>query len=98
MAADSMSQEPQTPSGAPRRDYSGLIILGALSVLEVTILYVLIAVETPLTPLIRRALSNPIGIFTLVMVVVTLLIYGMVGFLSWARWLHRRRSRPEGAA
>lgn len=77
----------------PPRDYTALIVLGTLVCVEVALLYVLIAVETPLSPLVRRALDNPAGIFAVVMVVVTLLCFGMAGFLSWAEWLHKRRAR-----
>jgi hypothetical protein len=92
-----MVPEP-APHAPPRRDYSALVILGALVTLEVAFLYVLIVVETPLTPVIRRALDNPAGVFTLVMVVVTLLSIGMAGFLWWVEWLHKRRSGQGRAA
>jgi hypothetical protein len=92
-----MAPEPP-PHAPPRRDYSALVILAALVTLEIAFLYVLIVVETPLTPVIRRALQNPAGVFTLVMVVVTLLSIGMAGFLWWGERRHKRRSGPGGAA
>jgi hypothetical protein len=62
-----------------RRDYTALIILAVLGSLEIAILYLLIAVDTPLAPMVRRLLENPAGVFTLVMIVVTLLCFGRRG-------------------
>lgn len=90
--ADTSAQDRDTP-----RDSSGLVILGSLAGAEIAILYLVIAVETPLTPLVTRLLSNPAGVFTLVMSVVLILIFGMVGFLSGAEWLHRRRAKNDAA-
>ena len=90
--ADTSAQDPGTP-----RDSSGLGILGSLAGAEIAILYLVIAVETPLTPLVTRLLSNPAGVFTLVMSVVLILIFGMAGFLSGAEWLHRRRTKNDAA-
>lgn len=61
-------------------------------------LYVVIALDTPLSPLVHRLLENPVGVFTLVMCVVMILICGMVGFLSWAEWLHKRSAENDRAA
>lgn len=66
-----------------------MIILGALAALEVAILYVLIAVETPLAPAVRRLVETPAGLFVVVMGVVGVLIVGMWGFTSWAERYHR---------
>jgi hypothetical protein len=79
---------------APRRDYTALILIVALGVAEVAILYVLIAVETPLTPLVRRLLANPAGMFTLVISVVWVLSIGVTLILSWAERRHRRTLTP----
>jgi hypothetical protein len=65
-----------------------------LCLLEVGILYLLIAVDTPVAPLVSRLLRNPPGVFTLVMFVVTTLCAAMAAFLSWVEWLHKRRSTP----
>jgi hypothetical protein len=43
---------------------------------------VLIAVDTPVTPLVHRLMQNPFGIFTLVMIIVTLLCFGMATLLE----------------
>ena len=63
-----------------------------LAAIEIAILCALIALETPLTSLVHRLLHDPFGDFTLVMCVVLLLILGMIGFLSWAEWLHKQRT------
>lgn len=68
-----------------------------LVVAEVAILYVVIALDTPLRPLVQRLLQNPAGVFTLVMGVVMILILGVIGFFSWAQWLHKRRTENESA-
>jgi hypothetical protein len=81
--------------GAPdRRDYTALRILAVLCLLEIGILYVLIAVETPVTPIVRRLLRNPAGVFALVMFVVTLLCFGMALVLSVRE---RRASAGRGS-
>lgn len=90
--ADTSAQDSLSSS-----DHSGLVILGSLVGAEIAILYLVIAVETPLTPLVTRLLSNPAGVFTLVMSVVLILILGMAGFLSWAEWLHQRRTKNDAA-
>jgi hypothetical protein len=87
MATDEASNRPAEPP-----DYSALIILGVLCLVETAMLYVLIAVETPLTPIVEGLLRNGAGVFTLVMFVVTLLCLGMSGFLWCAEWLHKRQS------
>jgi len=79
------------------RDYSGLIILAVLCGLEVGILYVLIAFDTPLRPIVDRLLKNPAGVFTLVMSVVFLLILGMWGFTSWAERAYKKSKESERA-
>ena len=66
-----------------------------LAAVEVAILYAVIALHTPLTPLVHRLLQNPAGVFTLVMCVVMVLILGMIGFLSLAEWLHKKRTEKE---
>lgn len=72
----------QTPGAPTPRDYTALKYLAAFSLVEIALLYLLIAVETPLSPLVRQLLRNPIGVFTLVMIVVTLLCYGMAAILG----------------
>jgi hypothetical protein len=73
------------------------VILAVLAAVEVALLYVVIALDTPLRPLAHRLLENPVGVFTLVMCVVMILILGMIGFLSWAEWLHKRSTDRERA-
>jgi hypothetical protein len=43
---------------------------------------VLIAVDMPVTPLVHRLMQNPFGIFTLVMIIVTFLCFGMATLLG----------------
>jgi hypothetical protein len=68
-----------------------------LAAVEIAILYAMIALDTPLRPLVHRLLQNPAGVFTLVMCVVLILILGMIGFLSWAEWLHKKHTENGGA-
>lgn len=75
-----------------QRDYRGLIILAVLGGLEVAILYALIALETPLTPLVHRLLESALGVFLLVIWVTGLLSAGMWGFASWAEWYHKKQT------
>jgi len=65
-----------------KRDYRALWILLALCAVEIAFLYVLIAVDTPATPVVRRLMRNPFGVFSLVMGVVTLLCVGMALLLG----------------
>lgn len=93
--ASTADESPPHPTAA--RDYSALVILAVLAGVEVAILYVVIALDTPLKPLVHRLLQNPAGVFTLVMCVVLILIGGMIGFLSWAERLHKKRTENERA-
>jgi hypothetical protein len=68
-----------------------------LVAVEVGLLYGLIALETPLTPLVHRLLQNPGGILILVTCVLSMLVLGMIAFLSWAEWLHKKSTRDERA-
>ena len=87
-----MTNAPSQRQGGPR-DYSALLILAVLGLVEVALLYVLIALETPLTPLVQRLLRSPLGVFSLVMWVVSILVVGMWGLTSWAARRHKKRSR-----
>lgn len=84
----------RSPAPPPPRGPADTILpyLVLASGLEIVILYVLIAVETPLTPLVRRAMRNPAGLFAVVMAALTLVCIIMAGLLSWAERLHRRRA------
>jgi hypothetical protein len=92
--ASTADESPERPTAA--REYSGLIILAVLAAAETGMLYGLIVLETPLTPAVHRMLETPVGVFALVMCVVGVLILGMIGFTSWAEWLHRKRTQAPG--
>jgi hypothetical protein len=68
-----------------RPDYTSLRILASLCTAEVAILYVLIAVETPATRVVRRLLDTPSGIVVVVASVVTILLLGMIAVLLLSR-------------
>jgi hypothetical protein len=68
-----------------------------LAAVEVGLLYVLIAWETPLTPTVHRLLQNPGGILILVTCVLLILVLGMIGFLSWAERLHKKSTKDDRA-
>jgi hypothetical protein len=76
------------------RGQSGLLFLGVLVVLEVGVLYLLIAVESPLSPLVRKLLRNGFGIFALVMLVVTLLGFAMAFVLRLVEGRRRATIDP----
>ena len=82
------------PAGPPDPRYrmTGLLILLLACGMEVGLLYLLIAVETPLTPVVRRLMGNPFGVFVLVMsalVVVSLLMTGLLAIRE-----RRQRHHP----
>jgi hypothetical protein len=64
----------------------------------VAIVYLLIAIETPLAPIARRMLQNPLGVFLLAMFGVCIITFGMWGFTSWAEWMHRKNDQNDRAA
>ena len=83
----------ERPDAAPEpRDYTALKILALLCLAEVGILWLLINVESPVSPIVRRLLGNPIGVLTLVMCVVTLLCYVMAVTLA----MRERRAKRRG--
>ena len=63
---------------------TAIIVLVVLSALEVLILYALIALDTPLSPAVQRALNSPLGVIAVVVSVLAafLLIVDLV-FLPW---------------
>lgn len=79
---------------AEERGGNGLLFLGVLVVLEVGVLYLLITVESPLSPVVRLLLRNGFGIFALVMLVVSLLGFAMAVWLRLAEGRHRANSEP----
>lgn len=86
------------PVPAPKRQ-TGLLFLGVLVILEIGVLYLLITVETPLSPVVGALLRNGFGIFALVMLVVTVLGFTVSVVL---RLMEGRRSvhsdTPPGAS
>lgn len=81
-AQERMIVESERAAPKPEGDYSALWLLLILGAVEVALLYVLIAVETPATPLVRQLMRNAFGIFSLVMGIVTLLCVGMALLLG----------------
>lgn len=76
-----------SPKGPP--DYTAIRILVALCLAEIAILYLLIAVETPVAPVVRRLLQTPSGMVVLIASVVGFLLLSKIAVL-----LLRRRSTP----
>ena len=81
----------EDPGARPERqaDYTAIRMIAGLGVAEIAILYVLIAVESPVSPIVRRLLQTPSGIVVLVAGVIGILLLGMIALL-----LLRRRSTP----
>ncbi len=75
------------------RDYTALWMLAGLSVTEVGLLYAVITLDTPISPLVHRMLQNPFGVFGLVMSIVTLLCFGMAGLLTLRERAAAKRQR-----
>jgi xanthosine utilization system XapX-like protein len=84
-----MTTDDFTPEKEPRRDYTGLVFLALVAGSEIGILYVLIAVKTPLTPIVTKMLRDPFGVFTLVVIVVTFLCY----VVAWVLRLVESKSK-----
>lgn len=81
-------------SSAEEKGGNGLFFLAVLVVLEIGVLYVLIAVESPLSPLVRSLLDNGFGIFALVMLVVSVLGFAMAVVLRLAEGRRRAKNDP----
>ena len=77
------------------RDFSALWILTTLSAVEIGSLYLVIAFDTPVSPLVHRMLRNPFGVFVIVMSIVTIMSFGMTAFLWLLERHSSRRSRSE---
>lgn len=58
-------------------------------------MYVLVAVETPLSPLVARLLERPIGIFVLAMIGFSVVCVVMWGVLSWAERRYKKVGAPD---
>lgn len=81
----------EDPGASPKRpaDYTAIRIIAGLGIAEIAILYFLIAVESPVSPIVRRLLQTPSGMVVLVAGVIGILLLGMIALL-----LLRRRSTP----
>lgn len=72
--------------------------IGILGSVEVAIIYVLLAVDTPLAPFVRPLVEKPIGVLVLALFGLSLVTVGMWGFTSWAEWYHKKQERNDRAA
>ena len=64
---------------------TAIIILVVLSAFEVLILYALIALDSPLSPAVQRALHSPLGVIGVVVSVLAVVCAAMAVFLVYAR-------------
>jgi hypothetical protein len=89
---------PDEPPPSPRgeRDYRGLVVLLVLGSLEVLIIYLLLVVETPLAPIVRRAVEHWFGRILVALSVFVLLSFGMAALLAWME-KRGRRSDDRGS-
>jgi hypothetical protein len=75
-----------------------LLLVGLPIAVEILTMYVLIGLETPLTPLVRRLQQNGFGIFALACFGLVVVCVVMFAVLSMAERRHRRRSAARGAS
>lgn len=76
-------------------DYTAITIIAVLWLIQIGLLYVLIAVETPLSPIVRQLMTNAGGLFAVVMFVVALLCCGMSVFLYAMERFHTKRQNGD---
>jgi hypothetical protein len=86
----------QEGTGRSGRWWLGLVYLGLAAFLEVGFLYLLIVVDTPVAPAVRRALRNPAGLFAVVMGALTLVCFTMAILLGLAERVWARGGGPAG--
>jgi hypothetical protein len=87
-----MNEAPQSdPSAETRPHYGPLLMLGLPFAIEILTLYLLIAVETPLTPVVNRLQENAFGLFTLACMALMVVCAVMFIVLSIAERRRRRR-------
>ena len=91
-----MAGEPQPAGPGNHRSFGTLILVGALGLVEVLIVYVLLVVETPVAPLVRRAAETVLGRFLLALFGFLLISVGMAALLTCLEW-RQRRGGPPGA-
>ncbi|MFN0181520.1 MAG: hypothetical protein ACKVZ0_22140 [Gemmatimonadales bacterium] len=65
--------------------------------LEIGFLYLLIAVESPVSALVRRLMRNPAGLFAVVMIAVTMVCLTMALLLTARERSQRRAAREAGS-
>jgi hypothetical protein len=93
-----VDEAPKSESSTQVRPNNGpLLILGLPFAIEVLTLYVLIAIETPLTPLVNRLLQNALGIFTLACIGLLVVCAAMPIVLTIAERRHRSRQAQRDA-
>jgi hypothetical protein len=94
-----MNEAPQSGSSTETGPNHGpLLILGLPFAIEVLTLYVLIAVETPLTPLVTRLQENAFGLFTLACIGLLVVCAVMSIVLTIAERRHRIREAQRGGS
>jgi Co/Zn/Cd efflux system component len=76
------------------RGPGSLVYIGVLGAAQVAILYVLLAVETPLSPAVHRLVEKPSGVIVLALFGLSVVVVGMWAFTSWAE---RHQKKQEGS-
>jgi hypothetical protein len=72
--------------------------LAAAALLEIGFLYLLIAVESPISALVRRLMRNPPGLFAVVMIAVTMVCLTMALVLTARERSHHRAAGEPGSS
>jgi hypothetical protein len=70
-----------------------LIILGLPLALQVVAMYVLVGVETPLTPVVRKVMERPAGVFVLSAMGLVIVCVVMMTVLTWIERRHRKSAQ-----
>ena len=85
-----MDDQPK-PASEDGPQYGPLVYLGLPCAVEIGTLYVLLAVETPLTPIVNRLRQYPGGLLVLAATGLLVVTVVMIGVYSWGERRHRRK-------
>jgi hypothetical protein len=88
-----MDTPPQPESAESGPHIGPLVFLGLPCAVQLVVMYLLIAVDSPFTPTVHRLLANTGGILLLAGFGLACVCVVMWSVLSWSEWRFKKRAR-----
>lgn len=91
-----IASEPSAPLSEPPRDWSTPVVIFVLGLAEVLIVYLLLVLDTPVAPFVRRAAETAVGRVVIALIGFVVISFGMIIFLTLLE--RRRKGRDRASA